>query len=70
MTPERHHHRLELRIGLAWMADCLDFVTPTAKSGLDELKHLCRAEETGRKLIHTVWCDFQMPSMQRSDLRS
>ena len=43
-APELYHHRLNLRIGLEWMAQFLDCVTEAALTGLRELARLVEAE--------------------------
>jgi hypothetical protein len=49
-APETHHHRLELHVGLRWMADFLDCVAAAVIVGLRELERLRQAQEKGRKL--------------------
>lgn len=47
-APELHHNRLDLQVGLPWMAGFLDCVAHAAKIGIDELTRLQRAEPTGK----------------------
>ena len=47
---ELHHNRLERHTGLQWMADFLDCVVATARTGLDQLERLQRAEGKVRML--------------------
>lgn len=51
---ETHHHRLELRFGLEWMADYLDCVAAAAIVGLQELQRLRETEGKGRVLGTTA----------------
>jgi DNA binding protein with HTH domain len=44
-APELDHHRLDLRIGLDWMAQFLECVTAAALAGLRELARLLEAEQ-------------------------
>ena len=44
-APEVYHHRLDLRIGLDWMAQFLECVTAAALTGLRELARLLEAEK-------------------------
>ena len=53
-APEPRRQRLELHVGLQWMADFLACVAAAAKTGLDELDRLRRAEEKGRWLTRTA----------------
>jgi HTH DNA binding domain len=50
---EPHHHRLELKIGIAWVAEFLECVTAAAQVGLRELTRLQEAEAKGQKLART-----------------
>jgi hypothetical protein len=52
-APELHHNRLERHVGLQWMADFLDCIGAAARTGLDELERLQRAEDKGRALVRT-----------------
>jgi hypothetical protein len=47
-APEMHHRRLELHVGLEWMADFLECVREAAIIGLQELQRLRESEEKGR----------------------
>jgi hypothetical protein len=49
-APEPHHHRLGLKIGLAWVAEFLECVTAAAMIGLRELARLQEAEKKGRMM--------------------
>lgn len=49
-APEPHHHRLSLKVGLAWMAEYLECVTASATIGLRELARLQEIENRGRSL--------------------
>jgi HTH DNA binding domain len=53
-APETLHHRLELHVGLPWMADFLGCVSAAALVGLRELELLRRADEQGRMLGPTA----------------
>jgi hypothetical protein len=53
-APETHHHRLELRFGLQWMADFLECVAAASIGGLRELERLRQAEQKGRLLGPTA----------------
>lgn len=49
-APEPHHHRLSLKVGVAWLAEYLDCVTASASIGLRELARLQEIEKKGRLL--------------------
>jgi hypothetical protein len=53
-APEQRHWRLELHVGLDWMADFLTCVAAAAQTGIGELERLHRAEEKGRLLGRTA----------------
>lgn len=48
-----YHHRLELKIGIAWVAEFLGCVTAAAQVALQELARLQEVEAKGRKLART-----------------
>jgi hypothetical protein len=52
-APEQHHHRLGLKISVAWMAEFLECVAASALVGLRELAQLQEAETKGRMLAST-----------------
>ena len=53
-APELRQHRLELHVGLAWIADFLDCVAAAANAGHAELRRLQSAEDKGRGLGRTA----------------
>jgi hypothetical protein len=53
-APSVRHHRLELHTGMQWMADFLDCVAAAAKTALEELGRLQRAEDMSRSLNRTA----------------
>jgi hypothetical protein len=53
-APELHHNRLGRHTGLQWMADFLDCVVAAARTGLDHLERLQRAEGKARMLGGTA----------------
>ncbi|MGH6878835.1 MAG: helix-turn-helix domain-containing protein [Rhizomicrobium sp.] len=67
-APEPRHYGLELHIGLAWMADFLDCIAAAAKTGLDELDRLRRAEDRGRQFGRTA--RSRLPAALNAALRA
>jgi HTH DNA binding domain len=53
-APEQRHHRLGLKIGVAWMAEFLECVTAAAAIGLRELERLRAIEDKARSLGRTA----------------
>jgi hypothetical protein len=53
-APELYHNRLNLRIGLDWMAQFLECVTAAALIGLRELARLLKAEKKSSNIAVTV----------------
>lgn len=50
LAAEAHHHRLTLKIGVAWLMEYLECVTASATVGLRELARLQQIEKKGRSL--------------------
>jgi hypothetical protein len=53
-APEQYHNRLELRVGLEWMAQFLECVAAAALIGLRELSRLCDVEKKALLLRATA----------------
>lgn len=53
-APEQHFRRLELQVGMAWMAQFLDGIAAAAMGGLHELNRLQEAEKKGRLMGATA----------------
>jgi len=53
-APEVRKYRLELHVGVAWLADFLDCIAAAANAGLTEMRRLQSAEDKGRGLGRTA----------------